>query len=269
MRVYPVITENAKKLPVYMTGIGVELKDSISRPCGFKEFQISYIEKGKGKFVYNGKSEYLYEGDCFVFRPNEPHSYEYITDDFCNLWITYDGREAATLTDYITQVGAEVFSVENPSEQKNFFEKIMKTASVTDGFFDEKCSSLVYSYIFQTACHKRNNRLGERRQRFFPVLEYMEKNYRSAIALDELASIAGLSRYRFCNSFKEAFGISVMKYLIKLRIQKSKEFLVSKDEKTVAEVSALTGFNDASYFCAVFKEYEGVTPNQFKKFQKK
>lgn len=268
MRIYPVITENAKRLPIYLTGVGIEYEEYTDRPFGFKEFQISYIKKGKGKFTYMGKTEYIYEGDCFVFRPNVPHKYEYVSKDFCHYWVTYNGFSAESLTDYICESGAEVFSVKNPAEQKNMFDKILKNSSAFDSFCDEKSSALVYSYIFQTAENKRNHSIGTKRRRFLPVLEYMEKNYSSDVTLDELAEVINLSRYRFCSSFKEIFGISAIKYLIQYRIQKSKEMLISETDKTVAEISKSTGFNDVSYFCSVFKEYEGVTPLQFRNFRK-
>ena len=268
MRIYPVITENTKKLPVYMTGVGVEYKDNINRPFGFREYQISYIEKGKGKFTYGEKTEYLYEGDCFVFRPDIPHKYEYVSKDFCHFWVTYNGTAADSLTDYICIGGTEVFSVENPAEQSKFFEKILKSASVSDKFFDEKCSALIYSYIIKTAENKRNHPLGVKRQRFSAVLEYIENNYSSTITLDELAGVLNLSRYRFCNSFKEVFGMTAMRYLIQYRIQKSKEILLSARESTVMEIAEAVGFNDVSYFCAVFKEYEGVSPLKFRNSQK-
>lgn len=266
--IYTVITENTKKLPVYLTSIGKENYEKLNRTSGYKDFQISYIAKGKGYFSSEGVNTYLYEGDCFVFRPNAPHYYEALSDDYCDCWVAFNGDFADRLFDFVCHGTAEVFSVENPSLQKSTFERMLKAACESDSFYDEKLSAQIYSYILKTAENKQNHPLGVKRSRFTATLEYMEKNYRNTISLDELAVVAKLSKYRFCGAFKETFGIGPIKYIIQLRIQKSKELLLNEKNRTIEEIAKEVGFNDASYFGASFKKYENITPAQFRNFQK-
>jgi len=58
--------------------------------------------------------------------------------------------------------------------------------------------------------------------------------------------------------------MSVFKFLINLRIQKSKELMTLFPDMTIREVAERAGFNDTSYFCLVFKKVEGITPTEFR-----
>lgn len=54
-----------------------------------------------------------------------------------------------------------------------------------------------------------------------------------------------------------------MEYIAKRRIQAAKELLTGSDI-TIDEIAAATGFCSASYFCKLFKRYEGITPSYFR-----
>jgi two-component system response regulator YesN len=68
---------------------------------------------------------------------------------------------------------------------------------------------------------------------------------------------AVLSRY-----FKQAEGDTPSHYITSLRLSKAKEELLKG--KTVEEVSRTCGFASKRTFLRVFKQYEGVTPSQYR-----
>ncbi|MFE5321627.1 helix-turn-helix domain-containing protein [Paenibacillus sp. NPDC056579] len=49
------------------------------------------------------------------------------------------------------------------------------------------------------------------------------------------------------------------------RIKKSKELLLQYPYIQIKEIALLAGFEDANYFCSVFKKLEQISPNQFRK----
>ena len=55
-----------------------------------------------------------------------------------------------------------------------------------------------------------------------------------------------------------------MEYIAKRRIQAAKELLTGTD-MTIEDIAAETGFCTSSYFCKLFKKYEGITPTHFRK----
>lgn len=96
------------------------------------------------------------------------------------------------------------------------------------------------------------------------VLDYMESNLSVDIALDDLASAAGSSRFHFSHAFRRATGVSPYRYLINRRIESAKALLMA-DDLTIAEVAARCGFNSPSQFAAMFRRVSGTTPGRFRR----
>lgn len=98
------------------------------------------------------------------------------------------------------------------------------------------------------------------------LLEYIDSHYREDFGLNELAEQVNLNPAYLSILFKSEVGMSFVKYLTGLRIQKAKEFLL--EGYKVVEVSEMVGYNNYRYFCDIFKKHEGVTPNEFKSGKK-
>ena len=94
------------------------------------------------------------------------------------------------------------------------------------------------------------------------VLEYIGSNYSEDIGLNELAQIVDLNPAYLSVLFKKEVGMSFIKYLTKLRINKAKDYL-NKDYK-VAQVSELVGYNNYRHFIDIFKKYVGQSPSEYK-----
>ena len=95
------------------------------------------------------------------------------------------------------------------------------------------------------------------------VLAYIEENYGERITLQKLADVAGLNREYFCRMFSEVAGETAFTYLNRYRIKKGIEYLKGTD-MTVQKISGLCGFETASYFYKVCKQFEGKSPRQIR-----
>ncbi len=96
------------------------------------------------------------------------------------------------------------------------------------------------------------------------VKEYMIINHARKLPLEEAAALVGYSPAYFSRIFKDEMGISFKEALNGIRIEKSKNLLLSSTA-SIAEVCSMVGFNDQSYYCKVFKKLTGVTPDRFRK----
>ena len=95
------------------------------------------------------------------------------------------------------------------------------------------------------------------------ALDYIENNYEKDLSLKNVSKEVGLSLYYFSHLFKEEVGDSFVTYLNKFRVKKAKELLVNSN-LNIAEISFEVGYNDPNYFTRVFKEYEELTPSEFR-----
>jgi len=100
------------------------------------------------------------------------------------------------------------------------------------------------------------------------AIRYIEENFSEKINLTSCAKAASLSPYHFCRKFKKFTGMTPIKFVTQLRINKAKSLLAEED-MNITEVSEHVGFSDSSVFSALFKKMTGLSPREFKKSAQK
>ncbi len=97
------------------------------------------------------------------------------------------------------------------------------------------------------------------------AVDYMHMHYDDInISNDSLADMSNISTVYFRKLFTKTFGISPIKYLKKIRMQKAKELLMA-DSGSISDIARLTGFTSISTFSKVFKAENGFSPTEYGK----
>ncbi|WP_209648450.1 helix-turn-helix transcriptional regulator [Kibdelosporangium banguiense] len=91
----------------------------------------------------------------------------------------------------------------------------------------------------------------------------MDREYASALGIDDLARSAGCSRYHFVRSFRAAYGETPGRYLTMRRIERAKDLLRSAN-LTVTEICMLVGFSSLGSFSSRFTAVVGMPPSQYR-----
>ncbi len=92
---------------------------------------------------------------------------------------------------------------------------------------------------------------------------WMHRHFGDPIRIDDLAQRSGLSQRSFQRRFQRACGQSPLQYLQQIRLDSARE-LLQNSNLPVEEISALCGYNDASYFSKLFKQMNAIAPGQFR-----
>jgi len=95
------------------------------------------------------------------------------------------------------------------------------------------------------------------------IEELVRERYASDLSIGDIAHEIFLSPSYASFIFKKETGVSFTEYLTKYRVEKSKEAL-KKPEFKIFEVAEMVGYNNKSYFCALFKERTGMTPKEYR-----
>lgn len=96
---------------------------------------------------------------------------------------------------------------------------------------------------------------------------FINEHFGENITLDSIADSAFLSASYASRLFKKELGISIMDYLLQVRMNEAKKLL--KDTTLqIEEVASRTGYADSSYFTKVFRKAEGITPSQYRQSHK-
>ena len=113
-----------------------------------------------------------------------------------------------------------------------------------------------------------DDKINEYSEKFGTVLKYIDNNYMYDISLDQLAGVAGYSKYHFSRIFKQYNSMSYIQY-INARRTKAAEQLLFEPDIPITEVAMRSGFKSLTTFNRIFKEIKHCTPTDFKKLLEK
>ncbi len=111
---------------------------------------------------------------------------------------------------------------------------------------------------------QNNNKQKEYMEKFLYICDYINEHYADPLTLEEVASMAGFSKYHFTRLFKQYADTTFYKYLNQKRIAHAKSLLVNK-ELSVLEVALQCGFSNLSSFLRMFKIVTGWTPTELRR----
>lgn len=120
-------------------------------------------------------------------------------------------------------------------------------------------SALVYRFLMEMHSFRGGPSEGLR-----PEIErarnHVKEHYAElGLGIEDLARVAGYSRYHFTRLFKQQVGIAPYAYLLRFRLRRALERISSTDDP-IKKIAGEVGFSDYAYFCNVFKKYTGSTP---------
>lgn len=95
------------------------------------------------------------------------------------------------------------------------------------------------------------------------VVEFMHANMDKQIGLKDLADCAGLSVSHFSFQFRSSTNQSPHQYMLRLRIERSKE-LLADSRLSVLNVGLEVGFRNQQHFATVFRNSVGVPPSVYR-----
>ncbi|MCC8101513.1 MAG: AraC family transcriptional regulator [Clostridiales bacterium] len=92
---------------------------------------------------------------------------------------------------------------------------------------------------------------------------YLRLNKEKEIGRTEVANAVHLHPDYLSRIFKRATGSSLSDYLLALRMEEAKKYLLQTD-LPIGEVALKVGFQDISYFTRRFKSFFGVSPREYR-----
>ncbi len=206
----------------------------------------------------------LERGTLFFGIPGNPY-YLDGGDDFHYILITFAGTGSALLMER-AGVGIENLVFPDMPELCTLFESSVKNSGATNTALLSK--GLLY-YALAMVAPPDNIKAREPETLFTSVVEYVDANYTNPnLTLGSVADAFSYTEKYLSSLFKRHMKIGFNAYLTNLRIQKARE-LLPLHIGSVAQVSAMCGFESPLYFSKVFKKRTGLTPSQHIKTAKK
>ena len=96
------------------------------------------------------------------------------------------------------------------------------------------------------------------------VARYIEENITDpGLSVSTLGEAMDVSPYYLSKLFKDSYGSSVLDYISRTRIQRSKP-LLKETRKSIQAISEQVGFLSSNVYIKAFKKWEGITPGVYR-----
>lgn len=215
-------------------------------PTVRKYVLIHYIVSGKGYVIKGGRKHTVSAGQAFIIRPGEVTIYTADDKDpWLYHWVAFDGE----LSEKFNELD-HVFPF--PSD-------ITRKMLETDGndLVEYRIAELLFKmYVILFGGKKR------RHHYISKVEDHIRAAYMHPLRVEDIASKMNLERHYLTRIFKEKTGLSISDYIINVRIEEAKNYLIQGF--SVEETARLCGYEDASNFSKIFKREVGISPAYWK-----
>ncbi len=246
--------------------------------------EIVIINQGQAVHVIDTERYPVMAGDVFVITHPRAHGYEetrglVLTNILCHIdQLQVPLKDVRALPGYHM-----LFTLEPHFRKQHRFESRLRLlpeelsqatalADALDGEIKAQLPgyrlaatlTLLQLIVFLSRCYSQVRQPAtEPIRRIGEAISYIEENAFQSIQLEELCTIAHMSKSSLLRAFKKALGMSPIEYLIRLRVSRAADRL-RREEASVTEIAFGVGFSDSNYFARQFRKIMGVSPRAYR-----
>ncbi|MEK4275648.1 AraC family transcriptional regulator [Paenibacillus sp. FSL R7-0026] len=274
-RNFPVLSARDKLLPFYLLGIGLHHEqEHIRRDQGIEDYQWIQCRSGVGKLKLSETEHIVKPGVGMLLFPGQKHEYYALSGSWEVDWIIFDGNGTASLFETVGIVDTCVYTLAQPEYLLSRMRELLQAALTPQEqtLSNYACSAVLYTLlteIIQRVSVEGSDTVGQQYERIKPVLDYIEQHYAEEITLPTLAGLICVTPEYFCHLFKKTTGIRPISYVNQVRVNKSKELLLDNVQRGMEDIARQVGFESTSYYGAIFKKLERITPGAFRRSYQK
>ena len=96
------------------------------------------------------------------------------------------------------------------------------------------------------------------------IMDYIEKNYRKELSLDQVADYFHLNYAYLSALFRKATGLTFLKFYNNVRLSHALQDLLRTDD-SIQQIALRNGYTDTRSFNAAFKRDYGMLPSEYRK----
>lgn len=217
--------------------------------------------RGQADFIFDKTEVYkLMPGGGFIGGIGKRLEVRAGTEGFEYLMMHFIPEHSGqALVHFLTEVSP--LRVELTPEFLQLQEQILRVASVPDSMGKLEKKSLFYQILDRLLQSERDLQ----NQKSFNLIEdaisYIQTHYAEPLTLNKLAARYQMQGKYFSYVFRKYVGMAPIDYLIRYRMNKAEELLVSTDA-SIHQIAETVGYSDPNYFSRVFRQYAGISPKQ-------
>lgn len=240
--------------------------NSVVHAHSFSELQL--VLAGSCAYECMDRQICLSEGQSLLIPPKTPHKYLSVSEDLLKVSIAFFTDSSYRTTTQSTVRTAQL-SPEIYADVDHIFRTVSRQDIFSPGIINGRILEILLTIHAQLGIHffdpeDKSVSVRWTDSRFLVAQTYITQNSNRLLTCQEVASECGYSTKHLSRIFQRYAGKSLYAYIIDARLKRAMELLLDKD-KTVKQVSLLTGFETESSFVAFFKRHCSITPGAFRK----
>lgn len=236
--------------------------------------ELVYVASGENNVIIDGENHLVHQGEAIIFAPLSYHigseengemtlyiiSFDVLSPlpaELYNRTLSLTKKQKAVISE-IFATGLELFSIVPPSsEEKGMFFN-GKGGDNDLQIIKNNLELLLLSLLENVRLKNYDEPTNEK----MSVIEFLRKNLRENLTLEEIAHACSMSTSRL----KRMFDGGVISYFNELKISHAKE-LIRNTDMNISQISEALGFTSLHYFSRLFKAKIGISPSEYKKRQ--
>ncbi len=233
-----------------------------------EEIEIQYVVSGSAHPLCNLEALTLCEGDILVANSNELHAGN-VAPTPNEFYCFHINRSFFT-----NSLGGEYIVFENlikDAECAAVLDKVIACYKKGDAVSRIESGKLLYEFFERLARYHTKEILSEadfkkyfkREDKFNDIVKFIDDHIDEELTVKRVADEFFITESYLSHFFKKRSGKSVMQYVSKARIMKSKLYLETYD-MPIGEIAGLVGFDDINYFSRKFRQLCDQTPTQYR-----
>ena len=268
------MTHDCKLAATPLNGVFAISNDNAKRfPRHWHEsFGVGVVDRGAQRSASGRGTVEAWQGQCITHNPGEVHDGVPI-GGVARRWRMLD-LEPAALARLLDRSDAAALEWKAPVVQDAALRSKLHAAfSALDSWHAERPSAaMADAQVFEEAlmlavgCAMEGSRQRAARPRtsvpLQNVRERLVDDLMQAPKLDELARLAGTSRFALVRSFAREHGLPPMAWLQQWRLHRARECIAGGS--TLADAASACGFSDQSHMTRVFRRQFGYTPGAWR-----
>lgn len=199
-----------------------------------------------------------------VWTPGEAQRFGNARARWTNSWIAFGGRDALAMLGQSSVPRNAPFSLRRPEVVRRFLLSVLDECRLHAHPDPQKVGNLLENLLIDIgrdiASVTARSTVPE------PILRaryIVDTRFREPIQLNSLSRECNLSPNYLTSEFRHWFGVSLINYLIRVRLSHASD-LLSTAGASVKAVATECGYSDPHYFSRAFKTHTGMSPRAYR-----
>jgi AraC-like DNA-binding protein len=229
-------------------------------------WELTYVDKGTLYNNIDGKTYVTKQGELIFYKENQYHiqwTDETHPASFVTITFSMDFYDSNILSD-------RIFALDD--DMKNIIKNIIHEKN--DGLYYNDDVIICYLKILiirlirndklESTIHSLKGVVKDKIENSLVanITEYIEANIDRKLTIPDIAKQVHLSQSYLSTIFKQNMDITIVDYINKLKLEKSKH-LLRTSKYSITEISEMLGYNSIHYFSRQFKLHFGVSPSAY------